>query len=414
MKDRGFFNTVITLLNERHLFQPTLWSYGLFHGEVPAARQYLLHQDNLVAEAGGPIESTLLTIDPVARHQYEHLEYKPLVNARAHSLGRKRQIVNNIVFDQYHRFMKTLSYRKELNDADYLAVTYYLLLQDRIAEAEAAFGQVNPNKIATKVQYDYCAAYLEMFNDDPKKARSIIAKYADYPVDRWRNTFASIRAQLDEIEGKAAKIVDPLDKTQQQENLAATEPGFEFALEAKNIQLTWQNLDAVKINYYLMDVELLFSRSPFVQQSGSQFAFIRPNATREVKLLQGQNKMAIPLPDDLAKRNVLVEVTAAGKTRSAAYYANDMDVKFIENYGQVKVTENVPGGRQLPKVYVKVYAKLADGQVKFHKDGYTDLRGRFDYVSVNTPERQAIERFAVLVLSEESGALIRDVAPPQR
>src|SRR5262249_5809582 len=119
MKDRAFFQTVTTLLNDRHLFQPTLWSYGLFHGEVPMARQFLLHQDNLVAECGGPIESPLLSIDPVARHQYEHLEYKPLVNARAHSLGRKRQIVNNIVFDQYHRFMKTLSYRKELNDADY-------------------------------------------------------------------------------------------------------------------------------------------------------------------------------------------------------------------------------------------------------------------------------------------------------
>jgi hypothetical protein len=52
--------------------------------------------------------------------------------------------------------------------------------------------------------------------------------------------------------------------------------------------------------------------------------------------------------------------------------------------------------------------------VKFHKDGYTDLRGRFDYVSVNTPERQAIERFAVLVLSEDRGALIREAAPPQQ
>jgi hypothetical protein len=68
----------------------------------------------------------------------------------------------------------------------------------------------------------------------------------------------------------------------------------------------------------------------------------------------------------------------------------------------------------LPKVYVKTYVRGADGQVKFHKDGYTDLRGRYDYVSVNTPERQAIDRFAVLVLSEEHGALIRDVGPPLR
>ena len=71
-------------------------------------------------------------------------------------------------------------------------------------------------------------------------------------------------------------------------------------------------------------------------------------------------------------------------------------------------------GKPLSKVYVKVYARLADGSVKFHKDGYTDLRGRFDYASVNTPERQAIQRFAILVLSDDRGAQIRDVAPPQR
>ncbi|MCE9531461.1 MAG: hypothetical protein K8T89_10125 [Planctomycetes bacterium] len=412
MKDRPFFEVVTKLLNERHLFQPTLWSYGLQHGDVNTASQFLLHSDQLVAECGGPLESILLKIDPVARHQYEHLEYKPLVNARAHSLGRKRQIVNDTFNNQYHKLMTTLSYRKQLDDADCLAVTYYLLLQDRITEAENMFGLVNPAKIATKMQYDYCAAYLEMFNDDPKKARSIVAKYVNYPVDRWKNTFASILAQLDEIEGKVAKVVDPLDRAQQQEVLAATEPGFEFTLDNKAIQLTWQNLDTVKVNYYLMDVELLFSRNPFVQQSGSQFASIRPNFTREIKLPNGQTKMAIPLPDDLVKRNVLVEVVAAGKTHSAAYYANAMEVKFTENYGQVRVVSDQ--AKPLQKVYVKVYAKLADGSVKFHKDGYTDLRGRFDYVSVNTPERQAIERFAVLVLSEDSGALIRDVAPPQR
>jgi acyl-CoA-binding protein len=282
-----------------------------------------------------------------------------------------------------------------VDDADLLAMTYYLLLQDRITEADAAFGRINPAKIQTRMQYDYCAAYLEMFNDDPKKAPSIVAKYVNYPVDRWKNTFNTIMAQLDEIEGKGNKVVDPMDKGMQQDNLAATEPSFEFTLENKAIQLIWQNLETVRVNYYLMDVELLFSRNPFVQQGGNQFASIRPNATREVTLLKGQNKIGIPLPDDLAKRNVLVEVVGAGKTRSAAYYANEMDVKFTENYGQVRVIENAPGGKTLPKVYVKVYAKLADGSVKFHKDGYTDLRGRFDYASVNTPERQAIQRFSV-------------------
>ena len=40
----------------------------------------------------------------------------------------------------------------------------------------------------------------------------------------------------------------------------------------------------------------------------------------------------------------------------------------------------------MPGAYVKVYARAAGGGVGFIKDGYTDLRGRFDYVSLNTDE----------------------------
>ncbi len=50
--------------------------------------------------------------------------------------------------------------------------------------------------------------------------------------------------------------------------------------------------------------------------------------------------------------------------------------------------------------------------MKFYKDGYTDHRGRFDYASVSTPEQQPVGRFAILALSDEQGALIREVAPP--
>ncbi|MFM7148758.1 MAG: hypothetical protein ACKO23_02850, partial [Gemmataceae bacterium] len=254
---------------------------------------------------------------------------------------------------------------------------------------------------------------LAMYEEQPQKARTLAARHANHPVDRWRNTFATSLAQVDEVEGKATKVVDPADRDQRQGNLAATEPGFEFTLDNKAIQLTWQNLKKVRVNYYRMDVELLFSRSPFVQQSGGQFASIRPNLSKEITLPAGDNKLSVPLPPELASQNVLVEITGAGKSRSLPYYANAMDVKFTENYGQVRVVDAATG-KPLPKVYVKVYARLADGSVKFHKDGYTDLRGRMDYVSVNTPERQAISRLAVLVLSEDRGALIRDVAPPQQ
>jgi hypothetical protein len=462
MKDRGFFEAVLQLLRERHVYQATLWSYALFHNEPAAAQQYLAHVDQIVNESGGPIRSPLLTVDPVARHQYEHLEYKPLVNARAHSLGQRRQIVNGRLLEQYHRFLKLLSYHAQLTNDDKLAVTYYLLLQDRIEEALATFAQVQPDQLATRLQYDYCAAYLDLFGDEPERARVVATQYADHPVDRWRNVFANLVRQLDEAERKVPKVlakspqgVDGEDRGQRQGLLAATEPAFDFTLDSRQIHLTWQNVNEVRVNYYLMDVELLFSRNPFVQAVSGPFASIRPNATQMVKLLTGDagqangggvggppsaiaqvaQALAIPLPKDLVSRNVLIEVTAAGKKRSHPYYANAMNVRLLENYGQLLVIESAntqvvakgpPSSesraqdpRGLPKVYVKVYARLADGTVKFHKDGYTDLRGRFDYASVSTPssvaqDRQPISRFAILVLSEERGALIQEAAPPQQ
>jgi hypothetical protein len=413
MKDRGFFEKAIALLKSRHVFQNTLWSYGVFHNVPAAAKEFLAHHDGFVTQCGGPIDTPLLAIDPVERFSYEHLEYKPLVNARTHALGNRRQIVNGAFHDQYHKLLKTLTYRTDLTDADHLATVYYLLLQDRIEEAQAAFARVNPEKVPTRVQYDYCAAYMALFEENPVKARSIASRHLGHPVDRWRNTFAAVISHIDEAEGKGPRVADPDDKGQNQGNLAATEPSFDAAVQGRNVNLSWQNLGAVTINYIPMDVELLFSRTPFASATGNQFAFTKPATSQVVQLPAGKDKVSIPLPDDLQKRNMLVEVVGAGKTRIATYFATDMDVKFTENYGQVKVADSV-NSKPLSKVYVKVYVKLADGSVKFHKDGYTDLRGRFDYASANTPERQAIQRFSVLILSEERGAVIREAAPPQQ
>jgi hypothetical protein len=412
MKDKAAFEAVIPLLHSRHAYSPTLWSFALLHDAVPQVRQYLLHANQLAAECGGPIETEVYTLNPVEQYLYEHLEYKPLVNARAHSLGQRRQIVNDRLHAQYHAYLKTLSYRRSLSDDDTLAVAYYLLLQDRIEDALGYFAQVDPAKVATKVQYDYCTAYLALSQEDLAKARTTAEKYTTYPVDRWRTAFVNVLNQVDEAGGKPSKVSEADDRNQKQGLAAATEPGVEFTLDNKAIQLTWQNVESATVNYYLMDVELLFSRSPFVQATGGQFATIKPNRTQVVKLPAGQSKLTVPLPDDLAKRNVLVEVTAVGKSRALPYYATAMDVAVVENYGQVKVTD--PAGKPLSKVYVKCYVRSADGTVKFHRDGYTDVRGRFDYATVSTPEKSPPVRYAVLVLSDDRGAAIKDAAPPQR
>lgn len=419
MSDVAMFETVIRKLASRHVYQHTLWSYSLKHNVPSAAREYLQHVDQIVNECGGRIVSPLLTVDLVKRRVYEHLEYKPLVNARAHSLGKRRQIVNERQHWQYHRLLRELSYQRILDDEDWLDITYYLLLQDRLEEAQTAFARVNVEKVATRLQYDYCAAYIDFFSDEHAKARGIATRYSDHPVNRWRNAFAAITAQLDEAEGKSvdSKLTDVEDRGQQQAAMASTEPNFDFAVEAGQINLNFQNISTARVNFYEMDVELLFSRNPFVQQFSGQFNSIKPNLTTEIPLkpVDGkiQGNQVIPLPDALRHKNVLVEIIASGQVKAQAYYSHSLATQVIENYGQIKVTDQV-AGKPVAKAYVKVYAQMSDGRVKFYKDGYTDLRGRFDYASLSTDDLDQAGKFSILILSDSNGALVREANPPQR
>ena len=119
------------------------------------------------------------------------------------------------------------------------------------------------------------------------------------------------------------------------------------------------------------------------------------------------------LPERFHNRNVLVEVRGSGLVRSQAYYSNSLAVQVIEPYGQVRATD-AQTRKPVAKVYVKVYARQRDGRVRFYKDGYTDLRGRFDYTSLNTNDLENVEKFSLLVLSDGKGAVVKEAAPPKR
>jgi len=410
MRDKPFFDAIIARLRRRHVYNDVLWSYGIHHGEVSVAREYLEQENGFVKHCGAALSSPLLDIDPVERRAYQHVEYEPLFNPRAHRFGKRREILNGDFAGQYSRLMAILAYRPVLDDLDWLSVTYYLLLQDRVGEAIATFAKVSPDRLPGRLQYDYMAAYLDFFNEQPSLARSIAERYRDYPVERWRTRFTEVLQQLDQAEG-AALTGDPGNRAANQAALAAAAPSLELAVEANRVRLGYRNVDRCQVSYYDMDVEFLFSTQPFVQRESGSFAYIRPNHSESKVLPAEEGEIVFDLPAELHNSNVLVEVRGGGVTQRQAYYANSLTVHVSEGYGQLEVTD-AETGRPLPKVYAKVFAKLPGGQVRFHKDGYTDLRGRFDYASVSGSGAQGAARYAVLVLSEDHGAVIREVAAP--
>jgi hypothetical protein len=215
--------------------------------------------------------------------------------------------------------------------------------------------------------------------------------------------------QLDEAAG--AELAT--DANASQDRLAATEPALELAGEGRGLIVRYQNLEQCEVRYYALDVEVAFSTQPFAELDGNAAAFVQPKLRQSLALPGNAQELELALPPELANTNLRVEVRAAGLSRARTLLASALDVRYLEPYGQVVVADP-KSGTALPKIYVKCFARLPDGTVRFHKDGYTDLRGRFDYVSVSDDPDLAAERFAVLVQSEELGAQIRSLAPPAR
>jgi hypothetical protein len=299
--------------------------------------------------------------------------------------------------------MTTLAYYPQLDDDDNLSVAYYLALQGRVGEALAKFGAVE-----SKLQYDYMDTYFAFYRNKPAEARRLSESYAGYPVDHWRVLFANASDQLARLGGELAGVADPESHTQRQGALASTQPSFDFEIDGGTLTIRHANVDSCQVNYYLIDVELLFSRNPFAQEHSDRFSTVRPAATESVRLFAGQTETAVDIPERFRGQNMLIEIEGAGIVKAFAHYAHTLDLQLTETYGQALVSDRATS-RPLPGTYVKVFARTKDGNVKFYKDGYTDLRGRFDYASLNANALAFVGR---LVMSDAGGAVVRKAAPP--
>ncbi|MDB6007511.1 MAG: hypothetical protein JWR15_4498 [Prosthecobacter sp.] len=433
-----FYKKLIAFMNQHHVEDGAVFSYALLHNDAATLRQGLKDDE---INLGPYFASSLVTVDPIERRSYEQLEYSPLVNQRAHRVGNEWRIANPAVLEQYTKLLGILAHKPQLDAMDNLSVAYFLFLQDRVEEALARFKSIDAAKLPTEIQHDYFQCYAAFYEGDLAAARGLAAKYADHPVPRWKLLFADVATQLDEIEGKVAKTEkdDKPNREKQQAELAATEPSFDFKVENKTIALTWKNLGEVTLNYYLMDPEFSFSSNPFVSQDAGRFSIIKPNKTATQVLPKDQTTLDLALPAEFAKANVLVEVLGAGQRKTQAYHANTLKLTLTENYGRLEVRDATTD-KSLPKAYVKVYARLNNGTLRFFKDGYTDLRGRFDYASLNAPEHgtpqpipyeaapangldyqmlkpaelQNVEKLSLLILSDTHGATVKEVNPPGR
>lgn len=61
---------------------------------------------------------------------------------------------------------------------------------------------------------------------------------------------------------------------------------------------------------------------------------------------------------------------------------------------------------------MKAFSKTKNGKIEFHKDGYTDLRGKFDYLSLNSDSKNNYEKFSLFIMSDTLGCVIKEAGVP--
>lgn len=433
MSDAEVYRVVTEVLNEAQLPIAELWAYGLKHHDPQAISTYLNLRSDLVQRVGPVLDSPLLEVRPIERGYHEHLEYAPLVRGRVHRLGDDHEILNPTFLAHYREFVRVLGFSAEPTGTQRLALTYYLLLQNRIEEAIEVFEQVERSSVATQLQFDYLDGYLAMHRQDYQYAGKIAEEHRQHPVPRWRERFDQLAEQLNQRRhlmrteqlasdgGRSTKQavaedagdLAVIDRQRRQERAAEAQPEVIVRVEGDSLRIDHRNVSEVTLNLYGVDLELLFSKAPFVREDLQRMAMVRPTHRKQISLDNATGVARYPLEEDLSRQTLLVEVTAGASRSTALYYGGQLTTYVSESYGQLQ-TSDAATHQPVSAAYVKVYGKYPDGSVKFYKDGYTDARGRFDYVSLSAEDARGATRFAILVLDPERGATLHEVAAPTR
>jgi hypothetical protein len=311
----------------------------------------------------------------------------------------------------------------EMQASDILCYTYFLLLQDRINEAINNFSEIDTEIFKTDgslcLQYDYMSAYLDFYTGDDNNylvARNVVEKYKDYPVLHWRFLFDEITDQLKEFDGDMNydQMINQDNEHIRDKNLKKSkelEPYLNAGMKNKRIQVSYENIESIDIKYYIIDPEILFSRAPFIAHDSDDFAFVKPSQVSTAILNPTLKSEFIDLEKNLLNENMIIEVSGNGKQEFLRYFSTSLKVVINETYGELKVTDN--NDVSLSHVYVKVFSKTKSGQVKFFRDGYTDLNGKYEYAQINSKNLIEIEKFAIFVTHDEHGSSTNECSPPQ-
>ena len=410
---------VIAIYRERGVYNHSLWGFGYKFNDLETVKENMqigvdLHNFKF-------FKTEIMNVD-----KWETKDYFPLVNPRAHSVNQqKANILNKQFKSTYENMLAYLIEKRfftELTLDDRILWITYLLLQDRIEEASELFSSIEEamkvSNPVTLIQKDYIEAYLDFMTGYPDftKSKEICEKYLSYPVLTWRNLFVEIANQLAEYENEdfEADSDENEKKKKTRVQQADESPFVEGEIVEDGVKISYKNQSRIYLEFYQIDLEVLFSQDPYEDKLNSSLTKVLPFLTETHKLSNTPDfqSSTIAIPKNLQTQNLLIRVVDDSRQANLLKYVPfKLNSSLNERYGILKLT-NPSTGKPVPKVYVKCFCKNSSGNVKFYKDGYTDLRGSFDFAAVSSNNADDAKSFKLLVNSREFGAKIFSAKPP--
>lgn len=445
-KNKDFYNSIIKILLSKSVYSNSIWIHSFYHNDIDISIDYLRHNEQFIKILGGCINSSIISIDKsnIAKAN-THLDYDPIVNTRIHKAG-NNSILNKDFKETYEKFLINIIELNDNSNRTKLRLSYYLILQDKIEEAMKVFMKINNQELIKEqellIQYDYISAYLDISTGYPNFniAKNICRNYKNFPLKNWREMFEEIEDEL--IEYLGLEKISDIDIIKEEtsvkdrlKNINNTVPIINFKVDYNKenmfnskLNIEYKNIESelIEIKYYFVDIETLYSRNPFLNSNNEHFSYVKCNRTIEIKVKHSNNidQLLIAIPNDLINKNMFIEVYSEGIKKFSTYFCSSFKVKLNKEIGEVIVLENEENNyteelvkirkhKYIPKVYVKCFAKYKDNTVSFYKDGYTDLRGRFNYISTNTNQIKNVVLFSILIIDDIKGSIIKEVEPPK-
>lgn len=396
--DGSFARKALNVLEDRGVFDECLWRAAIARPgtfDAKRARELLAAcKDRLASRLGPALVAPLVEIDPEDCGIFVHKEYWPLVNARSHAIDGKGAATNESLVREWREFAAVLAAKRSLASRDRLLAAVFLAAQNRLREAEEqlALAAKIHSRGETEMQIDWMNVYFAFSRGDAASARKLAEKWVSRALPPWNARFRDALVQVDEASSRDASSSGA---SHQAPASAAASLAIKHSGGGR-IAVCGRNISECILKAYPIDAEIAFSKNPFgdIFSNGGGFLGTKCAWSQVVKL--GGEGVGEAFLDERLRNSNLV-ITANG-TERLEYSPGGLDVQVVREWRQLRVRDSLLA--PAAGAYVKVYARSADKrQTVFLKDGYTDMRGAFDYESVSDKMPFKPAEFAVFVQS---------------